>query len=81
MEPRYCKLIELAEELDTPSTPQKVADLNELLAGTSVAEVDPDHFSLLDGLISTMSNTGNISAAHQVSILALLEGIRSRAAA
>lgn len=81
MNSQYKKLIELAEELDTPSNPKKVTELNELLAGTSAADVKPEHFSMLDSIISIMSNTGNLFATHEVSILELLEGIRSRAAA
>ncbi|MGO3128308.1 MAG: hypothetical protein ACTIJY_09575 [Luteimonas sp.] len=81
MHPQYNRLIELAEELDAPSNPKKVTELNDLLAGTSATDVNPEHFSLLDALISIMSNTGNLSPTYEYSILELLEGIRSRTAA
>ena len=81
MNPQYNRLIYLAEELEPPFTEKRTAELNELLATTSAADVKQEHFSLLDGLISTMSITDNIPAAHESVILELLEGIRSRAAA
>lgn len=81
MRSQYNRLIELAQELDTPSNPKKVAELSVLLAGISADEVEPQHLSLLDALISIMSNTGNLSGPNEVSVLELLEGIRSRTAA
>lgn len=81
MNSQYNKLITLAEELNASSTAFRTEELNELLSATSAANVKREHFSLLDGLISIMSNTGNISETHKTTILELLEGIRSRAAA
>lgn len=81
MNSEYNKLIFLAEELDARSTPAKTEELNNLLSATSAADVKPEHLSLLDGLISIMSNTGNLSPAQESSILQLLEDIRLRAAA
>ena len=81
MNSQYNKLITLAEELNAPSTPSRTAELNELLSATSAADVKREHFSLLDGLISIMSNTSNLSETHKATILQLSDGIRSRAAA
>ena len=81
MTPQYDKLISLAEELEAPCSAARIDELNNLLSATSAADVKPEHFSLLDGLISTMSITENLSQAHEASILQLLEDIRSRAAA
>lgn len=81
MNAQYSRLITLAEELDTPSSPTRTDQLNDLLSVISVAVVKPEHFSLLDGLISTMSVTGNIAPTHEAKILQLLEDIRSRGSA
>lgn len=78
MNAQYNRLIALAEELDTPSSPDRINQLNDLLSAISIAAVKPEHFLLLDSLISIMSVTGNISATHEVKILQLLEDIRSR---
>ncbi len=81
MNAQYSRLITLAEELDTPSSPARTDQLNDLLSAISVADVKPEHFSLLDGLISTMSITGNIAATNEDKILQLLEDIRSQGSA
>lgn len=81
MKAQYCRLISLAEELEASSSAARTQEFNDLLSATSAADVKPEHFSLLDGLISTMSITGNLSPTHESAILQLLEGIRSRAAA
>ena len=76
MKSPYNRLIFLAEELDTPSTAEKIVELNTLLASIPLGEVDQSHYSLLDGLISILWNTGNLMPAHQVRILRLQEEIR-----
>lgn len=81
MNSNYNRLIRLAEDLYAPFNDARTIELNELLAATSAADVDPEHFSLLDSLISTISGTGNLSASHETAIIKLLEDIRSRAAA
>ena len=81
MNDQYSRLITLAEELDTPSSPARIDHLNYLLSEISVTVVKSEHFSLLDDLISTMSVTGNIATTHEAKILQLLEDIRSRGSA
>jgi hypothetical protein len=56
----YKKLIQLAEELDTPSTQEKIDELNRLLSGISVDIIDEDHYQLIDDLITILHNTNNI---------------------
>jgi len=52
--------------------------LNELLAATDATAVKPEHFSLLDDLISIMAITGNLTEAHKTAILDLSDKIRVR---
>ena len=78
MNSRYETLILLAEELDTPSTPEKATELNVLLAELLPDDAKPEHVSLLDDLISIMSNTGNLFVEHRAAILRLQEGLRSK---
>jgi hypothetical protein len=78
MNSQYYRLINLAEELDTPPTPKKIEELNELLAATDAADVKPEHLSLLDDLISIMANTGNLTETHKAAILDLSDKIRVR---
>lgn len=74
----YNRLIFLAEELDTPFSPKRIAELNVLLAGTSIAEVKPEHISLLDDLVSIISNTGNLLTEHAPAVFKLQDDLRSR---
>jgi|APSaa5957512622_1039677.scaffolds.fasta_scaffold200673_1 hypothetical protein len=69
----YKKLIQLAEELDTPSTQEKIDELNRLLSGISVDIIDEDHYQLIDDLITILHNTNNI---HDKSLIELQERIR-----
>lgn len=78
MNSQYQKLIALAEETDTASTPEKVKTLNHLLSTISVSDIEPDHLALLDDLICILSNTGNLLSANEAVILQLLEEIRSK---
>lgn len=75
---RYGRLIILAEEINTPSTPEKMAELNELLAELSPNDINSEHLSLLDYLISIISNTGNLFVERQAAILKLQNAIRSK---
>ena len=69
----YKKLIQLAEELDTPSTQEKIDELNRLLSGISVDIIDEDHYQLIDDLITILHNTNNI---HDKSLIELQERIK-----
>ncbi len=74
----YERLIELAIETDTPSTPEKIRELNVLLSSQSVESINEEHLSLLDDLISILSNTNNLFTEYRDSIIALQDAIRSK---
>lgn len=74
----YERLIFLANEADVQSTPQKISELNELLSSQDVNEIKDCDLQILDDLISILSNTDNLVAEKQESIINLQENIRSR---
>lgn len=74
---RYTRLIALAEENDDAFNQSKLLEINELLASLSANEIQPEHFQMLDGLISTMFLTGNVLGKYEDKIEGLLDGIRS----
>jgi hypothetical protein len=74
----YERLIFLANETDTQSTPQKISELNELLSSQDVNDIKDCDLQILDDLISILSNTDNLFAEKQESIINLQENIRSR---
>jgi hypothetical protein len=57
---KYKRLILLAEETDTPSTKEKIIELNKLLSEINHEKIQSMHYSLLDDLISILFNTNNI---------------------
>lgn len=57
---KYEKLIFLAEETDTPSTKEKMIELNKLLSEISQEKIQPEHYGLLDDLITILFNINNI---------------------
>lgn len=73
----YERLIELAAETDTPSTPEKIRELNVLLSQQSIDSIKKEHSSLLDDLISILSNTNNLCVESRAAIIALQDAIRS----
>lgn len=75
---KYERLIFLAKETDTQSTPQKISELNELLSNQDVNEIKDCDLQILDDLISILSNTDNLLAEKQESVINLQEDIRSR---
>ena len=75
---KYERLIFLAKETDTQSTPQKISELNELLSNQDVNEIKDYDLQILDDLISILSNTDNLLAEKQESVINLQEDIRSR---
>jgi hypothetical protein len=77
MKSDYERLIELAAETDTPSTPEKIKELNVLLSQQSIDSIEKEHSSLLDDLISILSNTNNLCVESRESIIALQDAIRS----
>ncbi len=74
----YERLIFLAKETDTPSTPQRISELNKLLSGQDVKNIEDYDLQILDDLISILSNTDNLLAEEQESIIKLQERIRSK---
>lgn len=74
----YERLILLAKETDTQSTPQKISELNELLSSQDVGGINNCDIQILDDLISILINTGNLFAEKQEPVMRLQENIRSR---
>ena len=74
----YKRLIFLAEELDTPSTLQKITELNELLSGQDINDIKDCDLQILDDLISILSNTDNLLVEKRESVIILQESIRSK---
>jgi hypothetical protein len=76
MNAKYKRLIELAEELNTPSTSEKIKELNLLLAQIDINIVGEKHYHLLDDLITILHNTNNIFEETYPNIIELQDAIR-----
>ncbi len=74
----YERLIFLAKETDTQSTPQKILELNELLSIQDINGVKDSDLQILDDLISILNNTNNLFVEKRESVINLLESIRSK---
>lgn len=74
----YERLIFLAKETDTQSTPQKISELNELLSSQDVNDIKDNDLQIIDDLISILSNTNNLLPEKQEFVINLQENIRSR---
>lgn len=74
----YERLLFLAEEADTQSTPQKISELNELLSIQDIDGITDSDLTILDDLISILCNTDNLFTEKRESITNLQEAIRSK---
>lgn len=79
MKSAYQRLIELANEVDVPSSPEKITELNNLLAKISKDDLDNKDFSLIDDLICILFNTDNILPQNAKKTTELLKCIRDLA--
>lgn len=73
----YERLMALATETDTQSTPAKISELNYLLSKQACDSIKEGDHQILDDLISTLHITGNIYAETSESIIQLQNTIRA----
>lgn len=78
-EKKYKRLISLAEEEGTDSTPKKIIELNNLLFELDSNLVQEKDLRVIDELITTLHNTENLISEQSEKILSLQDSIRKRA--
>lgn len=74
----YKRLIALANEVDTPSTSDKVIELNRLLSNIIPDQIQKEHYVILDDLINILFNTNNIFMENAATVDALQIYVRCK---
>lgn len=77
MTPDYQRLLELAKEVDVPSTTEKIIELNKLLVNLSKDDINDLDIQVIDELICILLNTDNILHQNVNKIKELLDSIRN----
>lgn len=68
----------LANETDTPSTDEKILELNKLLEVLDPSMVKIDDLRIVDDLVTVLHNTGNLLPETRDLLMDHQEKIRSR---
>lgn len=74
----YRRLMVLANETDTPSTDEKILELNKLLEVLDPSMVKIDDLRIVDDLVTVLHNTGNLLPETRDLLMDHQEKIRSR---
>ena len=77
MKQDYQRLIDLAKEVDVPSTSEKIIELNKLLVNISKDDINDKDIQVIDELICILLNTDNILHQNVNKITELLDSIRN----